>query len=67
MPFDMAAPAERGEGNQRAMRAALERAGIGPEAVDYINAHGTSTPLNDRYETMAIEAVFGEHARTGWP
>jgi len=60
--FDMAAPAESGEGNQRAMRAALARAGIGPEAVDYINAHGTSTPLNDRFETMAIRAVFGEHA-----
>ncbi len=60
--FHMAAPAERGEGNQRAMRAALARAGIGPEAVDYINAHGTSTPLNDRYETMAIRDVFGEHA-----
>ena len=60
--FDMAAPAERGEGNQRAMRAALDRAGIGPEAVDYINAHGTSTPLNDRFETMAIREVFGEHA-----
>jgi len=60
--FHMAAPAERGEGNQRAMRAALGRAGIGPEAVDYINAHGTSTPLNDRYETVAISEVFGEHA-----
>jgi 3-oxoacyl-[acyl-carrier-protein] synthase II len=60
--FDMAAPAERGEGNQRAMRAALERAGIGPERVDYINAHGTSTPLNDRFETHAIRDVFGEHA-----
>jgi 3-oxoacyl-[acyl-carrier-protein] synthase II len=60
--FDMAAPAERGEGNQRAMRAALARAGIGPEAVDYINAHGTSTPLNDKFETMAIRDVFGEHA-----
>ena len=60
--YDMAAPAERGEGNQRAMRAALERAGIGPEGVDYINAHGTSTPLNDRYETMAIRDVFGDHA-----
>ena len=59
--FHMVAPVERGEGNQRAMRAALARAGIGPEAVDYINAHGTSTPLNDRYETMAIEDVFGEH------
>ena len=60
--FDMAAPAEQGEGNQRAMQAALDRAGIGPDEVDYINAHGTSTPLNDRYETMAIRAVFGEHA-----
>ena len=61
--FHMAAPAERGEGNQRAMRAALARAGIGPEDVDYINAHGTSTPLNDKYESVAIEEVFGEHAR----
>jgi 3-oxoacyl-[acyl-carrier-protein] synthase II len=60
--FDMAAPAERGEGNQRAMRAALARAGIGPGDVDYINAHGTSTPLNDRYETVAIREVFGEDA-----
>ena len=60
--FHMAAPAERGEGSQRSMRAALERAGIGPDAVDYINAHGTSTPLNDRYESSAIEAVFGDHA-----
>ncbi len=60
--FDMAAPAAQGEGNQRAMRAALARAGIGPEEVNYINPHGTSTPLNDRYETMAIRAVFGEHA-----
>jgi 3-oxoacyl-[acyl-carrier-protein] synthase II len=61
--FHMAAPAERGEGNQRAMRAALARAGIGPQEVDYINPHGTSTPLNDRYETFAIESVFGEHAK----
>jgi len=60
--YDMAAPAEKGEGNQRAMRAALARAGIGPDEVDYINPHGTSTPINDRYETMAIRAVFGEHA-----
>lgn len=59
--FHMVAPAERGEGNQRAMRAALARAGIGPEAVGYINAHGTSTPLNDRYETVAIQEVFGAH------
>jgi beta-ketoacyl-acyl-carrier-protein synthase II len=61
--FHMAAPAERGEGNQRAMRAALARAGIGPEEVDYINAHGTSTPLNDKFESIAIEEVFGGHAR----
>ena len=60
--FDMAAPADRGEGAQRSMRAALARAGIGPEEVDYINAHGTSTPLNDRFETLAIRDVFGEHA-----
>jgi 3-oxoacyl-(acyl-carrier-protein) synthase len=59
--FHMVAPAERGEGNQRAMRAALARAGIGPEGVGYINAHGTSTPLNDRYETVAIQEVFGAH------
>ena len=61
--FHMAAPAERGEGNQRAMRAALERADIGPEEVGYINAHGTSTPLNDKFESNAIESVFGDHAR----
>jgi 3-oxoacyl-[acyl-carrier-protein] synthase II len=63
--FHMVAPAERGEGNQRAMRGALARAGIGPEEVDYINAHGTSTPLNDRFESVAIEEVFGAHARNG--
>ena len=61
--YHMVAPAERGEGNQRAMRAALDRAGIGPQEVDYINAHGTSTPLNDKFESVAIEAVFGDHAR----
>jgi 3-oxoacyl-[acyl-carrier-protein] synthase II len=60
--FHMAAPAERGEGSQRSMRAALARAALAPDAVDYINAHGTSTPLNDRYESAAIGAVFGEHA-----
>jgi 3-oxoacyl-[acyl-carrier-protein] synthase II len=60
--FHMAAPADRGEGSQRSMRVALDRAGIAPEAVDYINAHGTSTPLNDRYESAAIETVFGDHA-----
>ena len=60
--FHMAAPADRGEGNQRAMRAALVRAGIGPEAVDYINPHGTGTPIGDKWETVAIREVFGVHA-----
>ncbi len=57
------APPPGGEGAARAMALALESAGERPEAVDYINAHGTSTPLNDKYETMAIHTVFGEHAR----
>jgi len=61
--FHMTAPPDDGEGAARAMAAALRRAGIQPEEVDYINAHGTSTPLNDRCETAAIKAVFGEHAR----
>ena len=51
-----------GLGAARCMRAALASAGLEPEAVDYINAHGTSTPLNDRIETMAIKRVLGEHA-----
>lgn len=56
------APSENGEGAQRAMRQALERAQISPNDVDYINAHGTSTPLNDKFETDAIKGVFNEHA-----
>jgi beta-ketoacyl-acyl-carrier-protein synthase II len=60
--YHMAAPADRGEGNQRAMRAALARAGIGPHEVDYINPHGTGTPIGDKWETVAIREVFGEHA-----
>jgi 3-oxoacyl-[acyl-carrier-protein] synthase II len=55
-------PAEGGEGGVRAMRTALERAGLRPEDVDYINAHGTSTPMNDHFETQAIKTVFGEYA-----
>jgi 3-oxoacyl-[acyl-carrier-protein] synthase II len=55
-------PAEGGEGGVRAMRLALQRGGLQPEDVDYINAHGTSTPMNDEYETQAIKTVFGEHA-----
>ena len=55
-------PAEGGEGGVRAMRLALKRAGMRPEDIDYINAHGTSTPMNDEFETQAIKTVFGEHA-----
>ncbi len=51
-----------GEGAVRAMRRALKRAGLKPEDVDYVNAHGTSTPINDKTETAAIKTVFGEHA-----
>ena len=57
------APAEGGEGGARAMQAALDEAGVSPEEVDYINAHGTSTDLNDRFETMAIKTVFGENTK----
>jgi len=56
------APAPEGEGAQRAMRLALEDANAKPTDIDYINTHGTSTPLNDVSETQAIKAVFGEHA-----
>ncbi|CEK14694.1 3-oxoacyl-(acyl-carrier-protein) synthase II [Chthonomonas calidirosea] len=56
------APPDDGNGAIRCMRAALNEAGVKPEEVDYINAHGTSTELNDRIETLAIKAVFGEHA-----
>jgi len=56
------APAPEGEGAARAMRAALLDAGLNPKEVDYINAHGTSTPYNDKTETVAIKTVFGGHA-----
>jgi 3-oxoacyl-[acyl-carrier-protein] synthase II len=61
--YHLTAPAERGEGGARAIQCALNDAGIKPEAIDYINAHGTSTLLNDKFETMAIKSVFGEHAK----
>ena len=57
------APAEDGDGAFRVMKAAVEQAGIAPEEVDYVNAHGTSTPFNDRIETLAIKRCFGDHAR----
>jgi 3-oxoacyl-[acyl-carrier-protein] synthase II len=56
------APAPEGEGAARAMQQALADGGIDPTQVDYINAHGTSTPYNDQFETMAVKTVFGEHA-----
>lgn len=58
----MTAPAPGGEGAARAIKMALAEGGIDPTEVDYINAHGTSTPTNDKLETAAIKAVFGEHA-----
>ncbi|MBI2847214.1 MAG: beta-ketoacyl-ACP synthase II [Chloroflexi bacterium] len=60
--YHITQPASNGEGGARAMRIALKRAGLEPKDIDYINAHGTSTPLNDKFETMAIKAVFGEEA-----
>ncbi len=55
-------PAPEGLGLQKAIRRALQKAGLRPEQIDYINAHGTSTPFNDRNESIAIKKVFGDHA-----
>jgi 3-oxoacyl-[acyl-carrier-protein] synthase II len=60
--YHITAPSEDGDGGVRVMRMALRKAGVRPEDVDYINAHGTSTPYNDRLETLAIKACFGGHA-----
>ena len=61
--YHIAAPPEDGAGGAKAMRMAIRDAGLNLDDVDYINAHGTSTPLNDRCETVAIKSVFGEHAK----
>ncbi len=61
--YHVTAPAPEGEGAARCMRLALASAGMNPEEVGYINAHGTSTPFNDANETKAIKAVFGAHAK----
>ena len=60
--FHITAPSEDGDGGFRVMRMAIDHAGIAPSQVDYINAHGTSTPHNDRLETLAIKRCFGDHA-----
>jgi 3-oxoacyl-[acyl-carrier-protein] synthase II len=61
--YHITAPSEDGDGGVRVMRMALKKAAVRPDEVDYINAHGTSTPFNDRLETLAIKTCFGEHAR----
>ena len=60
--YHITAPSPEGEGNARAMKMALDQAGLRPRDIEYINAHGTSTQPNDREETAAIKRVFGEHA-----
>jgi len=61
--YHLTAPAPEGEGAARCMKMAMRGAGVNPEEVDYINAHGTSTPFNDFYETLAIKSTLGEHSR----
>lgn len=60
--YHITQPDENGDGAARAMRRALKKANLKPTDIDYINSHGTSTPLNDKTETLAIKTVFGEHA-----
>jgi 3-oxoacyl-[acyl-carrier-protein] synthase II len=60
--YHITTPAPEGEGGARAMRGALADANMAPEDIDYINAHGTSTPYNDKFETAGIRSVFGDYA-----
>jgi 3-oxoacyl-(acyl-carrier-protein) synthase len=60
--YHVTQPHPEGEGAARAMKWAISDAGISPEDVVYINAHGTSTPMNDKFETIAMKKMFGEHA-----
>jgi 3-oxoacyl-[acyl-carrier-protein] synthase II len=62
--YHLTAPAPEGEGAARCMKMAMKGAGVNAEDVDYINAHGTSTPFNDMFETMAIKSALGEHAKS---
>lgn len=61
--YHITAPDSDGDGALRAMKLAMQQAGVTPDQVDYLNAHGTSTPLNDKTETLAIKKAFGEHAK----
>ncbi len=61
--YHMTTPAEGGEGGARGMAMAIQDAGLKPTDIQYINAHGTSTPYNDKFETQAIKTVFGDHAK----
>jgi len=61
--YHITSPAPDGEGGARAMINAMKDAGVNPEDVTYINAHGTATPLNDKYETMAVKTAFGEASK----
>ncbi|HOK05084.1 MAG TPA: beta-ACP synthase, partial [Victivallales bacterium] len=61
--YHITSPSPDGSGAANAIKMALKHAGLKPEDISYINAHGTSTPLNDKYETMSIKTVFGDYAR----